>query len=142
MAWRAAGLQAPDGLILIDPVDGFGPKSKADATRTVAPAVLSPVIIGAGVGGRCAPANLNHEVFAAASQRPIHVIVQDLGHADMLNDPARGLGRRLCGGGPNPDETRRTVAELLRLAVTSQLTQNRLPALASEVSWAEVRDDG
>jgi alpha-beta hydrolase superfamily lysophospholipase len=135
VAWRAAGITTPDGLVLVDPVDGNGPRSKADATRNLAEFGISPVIIGAGVGGRCAPDNLNHRVFAAASANPRHLIVKDCGHADILNDSARLFGRRICGGGPNPEESRQTVTELMSLAVTSQLTPEKLPELVGEVSW-------
>lgn len=119
-AWLAAiqlqrdGVQI-EGLALIDPVDGHGPRSlERSATRTAQRWDIPTLIVGAGIGGRCAPEHLNHTHFAAASSEASHVVVSDMGHMDVLNGRARDIGRRLCGGGTDPDRARSTVTELLR----------------------------
>lgn len=119
-AWLAAiqlqrdGVQI-EGLALIDPVDGDGRRSlERRATRTAQRWDNPPLIVGAGIGGRCAPEHLNHTHFAAASSEASHVVVPDMGHMDVLNGRARAIGRRLCGGGTDPDRARSTVSEFLR----------------------------
>lgn len=42
------------------------------------------------------------------------MVVSDMGHMDVLNGRARAIGRRLCGGGTDPDIARSTVTEILR----------------------------
>ncbi|MBP7972034.1 MAG: hypothetical protein KAZ48_04480 [Candidatus Nanopelagicales bacterium] len=88
-----------------------GPRS---ATRTAQRWDIPALIVGAGIGGRCAPEHLNHNHFAAASSEASHVVVSDMGHMDVLNGRARAIGRRLCGGGTDPDRARSTVTEILR----------------------------
>lgn len=110
--------QAPPPLLsaiaLIDPVDGSGPRAHTDmATSSLARFDYPTLIIGAGIGGRCAPAGGNHNAFAAAAPQAEHLVMEDLGHADLLNGRARGLGRRLCGGGPDPDTARERISDLL-----------------------------
>jgi hypothetical protein len=110
--------QAPppllSAIVLIDPVDGSGPRAHtAMATSSPARFDYPTLIIGAGIGGRCAPAEGNHEVFAATTPQAEHLVIKDLGHADLLNGRARGLGRRLCGGGPDPDAARERISDLL-----------------------------
>lgn len=106
-AWRAAGLVAVAGLCLVDPVDGQGRAPQAP-TATAEPARFNcpTLIIGAGHGGKCAPAAVNFEHFAEATPFADVVVVEAMGHADMLSGRARDLGRRLCGGGPDPDAYR------------------------------------
>ncbi|MFI0432624.1 MAG: alpha/beta fold hydrolase [Candidatus Nanopelagicales bacterium] len=120
VAWRAANL-APDrvaGLFLIDPVDGAGregggPRAAAEPVRFGCPAT----IVGAGRGGRCAPSAVNHQTFAAALPAAHHVVIADLGHADVLDGWQRTAGRWLCGGADDPDQVRGDVAALLVAAV-------------------------
>ena len=121
-AWRAANLLAgqgiPAALVLIDPVDGAGREPTAPtATRDPAHFDCPALIVGAGVGGRCAPEPVNHRVFASATPHARHVVVRDLGHADILDGRARSFGRRLCGGATDPDAGRALVTELLRAAL-------------------------
>ena len=116
-AWRAAGLLAPGlpaGLVLLDPVDGEG-RDATTPTGTVGGARFTcrALIIGAGIGGRCAPAPVNHEVFAAATPGSSHVVVTRLGHADMLSGRGRALGRRLCPGADDPDPGRAACTALI-----------------------------
>lgn len=116
-AWRAAGLLGDgvvEGVCLIDPVDGHtrrptGPVS----TRRPAGFTCRSMIVGAGVGGRCAPSGVDHRQFAAATPQAAHVVIDDLGHADMLSGPARTVGRLVCGGGEDPDAARRLCTALI-----------------------------
>ncbi len=126
-AWLAAkkleDLAAPlAGLILVDPVDGRGPRSvEPVATATRASFTVPPLIIGAGLSGRCAPQAVNHERFAAAVDTCAHLVVTDMGHADVLCGWQRTLGRRLCSGGPNPVRARESVAQLMTQYVFGEL---------------------
>lgn len=121
-AWRCASLLADDhdapglnGLILVDPVDGSGrAPSGPEATADSASFTIPTLIIGAGVGGRCAPEQVNHEQFARANPSAAHVVVTELGHADILAGRRRTLGRRLCGGAIDPDPGRAAVTTLMR----------------------------
>ncbi len=55
------------GLMLVDPVDGSGPGSGPTTTTGPAGFAVAPLIVGAGLGGRCAPAALGHRAFAASA---------------------------------------------------------------------------
>jgi hypothetical protein len=68
---------------------------------------------------------VNHEVFARAAPHAGHVVVQGLGHADVLDGRARALGRALCAGGPEPDAVRRTCSELIVEAVSGASSADR-----------------
>lgn len=113
-AWLAAAHIELDGLALIDPVDAAGPRPRRPQ-YTVTPVELPyrALIIGAGVGGPCAPASVNHAAFASATPGCRHVVLPDLGHADILSGRWRELGRRLCRGGIDPAGGLRDVAHLL-----------------------------
>ena len=132
-AWRAANLLAteqpgefgrvlPEALVLIDPVDGEG-RDSSRPSATVSPAAFTgrTLVIGAGIGGRCAPDPVNPRQFAAATPQARHDVVTDLGHADILEGRARSLGRRLCGGGRDPDRARDAVTALLAAVTLNQL---------------------
>lgn len=116
VAWRVAEHVDPPGVVVIDPVDGAG---RHPTTLTAAAERASftarTLVIGAGLGGRCAPAAVNHEHFAAAAPPgTTHVVIDSMGHGDMLDDrPARG-SRLLCGGSADPRREGSTVAELVR----------------------------
>ena len=117
-AWRAADLLVAadlvDALVLVDPVDGGGrAPQEPTATRHAARFTCRTLVIGAGLGGRCAPAPVNHDVFAAATPHARHVLVPHLGHADVLDGRARSFGRHLCGGADDPDAGRDAVSRLL-----------------------------
>lgn len=116
VAWIVAGDTMPDGLIVVDPVDGGGPKAtRLNAAATPARFESRTLVIGAGSGGRCAPDAVNHDVFAAAAPLgATHVVVRDMGHADLLDDRPRRLARLMCPGHDHPDLARLTVVELMR----------------------------
>ncbi len=125
-AWRAANLLAAQretvgllsGLVLIDPVDGAGRNPTVPtATATTSEFNVPTLIIGAGIGGACAPEPVNHMVFAAATPHARHVVVRQMGHADMLDDRARAFGRKLCGGAAEPDQGRMLASSLVRAFV-------------------------
>lgn len=118
-AWRAANLltdhDVVDALVLLDPVDGTG-RAPSERTATCTPASFHcpALVVGAGLGGRCAPAAVNHEAFAEAAPAARHAVVPDLGHGDILDGRARSFSRWLCGGAADPDDAREAVAALLR----------------------------
>lgn len=140
-AWRAAELVGPAGLVLVDPVDGSGRRTGAVTTARPARFGLVPLVVGAGIGGPCAPEAVNHERFAAAAPRRIHVVVPDCGHADILVGRARDLGRRLCGGGAAPDAARTAVTALLaahlsgRLGPHARSARDPGPVLDDPAGW-------
>ena len=125
-AWRAAALLARDGLpagvVLVDPVDGEGRSSTGPVT-TASPDgfACAMLIIGAGIAGRCAPDGVNHRAFAAAAPQARHVVVRALGHADVLQGPARSIGRLLCRGADHPDVGRATCSALVTTFVAECL---------------------
>jgi pimeloyl-ACP methyl ester carboxylesterase len=116
VAWLVAAAVDPDGVILIDPVDGGGPRAtRPNATSSPAGFGASTLVIGAGLGGRCAPAGLNHERFAAvAPPGGTHVVLESMGHADLLDDRPRRAARLLCPGGDDPDHSRHELVGLMR----------------------------
>ena len=121
-AWLAAEAREDDarpaGLVLIDPVDTPGPRS---AISQPARFSVECLVIGAGIGSRCAPAGVNHQRFATAAQRRIHATVQACGHADVLTGRALRWGRTLCGGGPDPQRARATVTALIAAHLRGEL---------------------
>lgn len=119
-AWLMADHVDLDGLVLIDPVDAAGPRPRRPAF-TLQPTLLpyEALIIGAGRAGPCAPAGVNHEAFAGATPGCRHVVLPDLGHADILSGRWRSGGRRLCGGGADPAAGRQAVAGLIGAVMRS-----------------------
>jgi pimeloyl-ACP methyl ester carboxylesterase len=122
VAWRVAERIDPDGVVVVDPVDGAG-RHPTTLTAAAVPATFTArtLVIGAGLGGRCAPAAVNHEHFAAAAPPgSSHVVIDSMGHGDMLDDrPARGA-RLMCGGSADPGQERGRVAEIVRRFVESR----------------------
>lgn len=137
-AWRAANLLAaeglPAGLVLVDPVDGSG-RSPSARTATAADAVFaSPcVVVGAGIGGRCAPEPVNHAAFAAATPRARHLVVTRLGHGDVLDERPRASARRVCGGAEDPEPGRAVVTHVLAAVLLGD--DSRLPEASDLVQW-------
>jgi len=108
-----AGL-LPAALVLVDPVDGAGRRPDVP-TATAEPVVFTCpcLVIGAGIPGRCAPEPVNHRQFAAAAPDARHVVVDSIGHGDVLDDRPAATARRLCGGAPDPAPGRAAVTALL-----------------------------
>jgi len=112
------------GLVLVDPVDGSGrAPSVRTATATSAGFSVPCLVIGAGLGGRCAPEPVNHEAFADAMPLARHVVVTRLGHGDMLDDAPRARAARLCGGADDPDPGRAAVTRLLAWSVCGDTSE-------------------
>lgn len=118
-AWlAAAGLSSSTGLrgvVVIDPVDGAG-RNPTELHAAAGPAGFTcrTLVVGAGVGERCAPTAVNHVHFARNG--PVdttHVVLASMGHGDLLDDRPAGVARRLCGGGPNPAHQRAQLAEIV-----------------------------
>jgi dienelactone hydrolase len=113
VAWLAAAARPPARLAVVDPVAGGGPPWRP-ATRPVGLVPgLAPLIIGCGVGGPCAPTGRNHQVFADSTPDAVHVVVEDAGHADVLDGRFAALGRRVCSSGSDPGAARRRISALL-----------------------------
>jgi pimeloyl-ACP methyl ester carboxylesterase len=113
VAWLAAAHRCPDRLVLVDPVAGGGPPWAEVASLPAAPAGVAPLVIGCALGGSCAPAGRNHEVFAAAASSCTHVVLDDAGHADMLDGRVGAAGRRMCRAGSDPAAVRDRIARRL-----------------------------
>ena len=134
-AWRAASILPADllpaSLMVLDPVDGAG-RAPAERTSTAAPVTWTApaLVVGAGVEGRCAPGPVNHRQFAGANRAARHVVVDGLGHADLLDGRARAIGRRLCGGGADPDGARAVLIALLIAWITAIDAAAVLPPVA------------
>lgn len=141
---RDSGL--PSGLVLVDPVDGAGPRPRTRRATADRLAVDAPaLVIGAGIGGRCAPGPVNHDAFAAALPRAGHVVVEGLGHADVLEGRAAARGKRLCGGADSPEALRGCVTALIGAFVqdpggTAGLPEALRPDAALPAGASERRD--
>ena len=115
VAWRIAERVRPDGVVVIDPVDGAG-RHPTTLSAAAEPAGFTArtLVVGAGLGERCAPAAVNHAHFAAAAPPgSTHVVIPSMGHGDMLDDRPARAARRLCGGSDDPAHERRALAELI-----------------------------
>ncbi|WP_395727438.1 chlorophyllase/cutinase-like alpha/beta fold protein [Nakamurella sp.] len=134
-AWRAVTMlpagDLPASLMVIDPVDGAG-RAPSRPTSTAAPVTwpAPTLVVGAGVEGRCAPGPVNHRQFARANRAARHVVVDGLGHADLLDGRPRTMGRRLCGGGADPDGARGVLTALLIAWIAAVDTAADLPPVA------------
>jgi pimeloyl-ACP methyl ester carboxylesterase len=117
VAYLAAQEVLPAALVLIDPVSGDGGPRAVPEPLPVARFEGRSLVLGCGIGDRCAPVGRNHEVFAAALPGCRHTVLPECGHADMLDGNAARLGRRLCEGGPDPERARATVAAAILDAI-------------------------
>jgi hypothetical protein len=73
------------------------------------------MVVGAGLGGRCAPNTVNHEHFARnGPAETVHVTLPGMAHGDLLDDRPARVARLLCGGGTNPAPQRATLARVVR----------------------------
>ncbi|HSO03979.1 MAG TPA: alpha/beta fold hydrolase [Candidatus Limnocylindrales bacterium] len=142
VAWLAAEIleesARPAGLVLIDPVDNTGPRSPTGRPPRFS---LDPLVIGAGIGSRCAPAGRNHQRFATAAPRRIHATVHGCGHADVLTGGALRWGRMLCPGGPDPQRARATVTALIAAHLRGELQPHLVAAGPERGTPSLGRDD-
>jgi hypothetical protein len=138
------GTELPAGLVLVDPVDGAGPRPSTRRATAQRLAFDGPaLVIGAGIGGRCAPAPVNHDAFAAALPHAGHVVVAGLGHADVLEGRAASNGKRLCGGADTPEAVRGHVTALIAAFVDDPVALGGLPeALRPGAAPADGRAGG
>ncbi len=101
VAWHATPMARARGLVLVDPVSGGGPPWHPPEP----PPPIEPdgpvIVIGFGLGGRCAPAGRNHEAFAEALPAATHVVVDGVAHADILDGAVGRFGRLTCGHAPD-----------------------------------------
>jgi chlorophyllase len=119
----------------IDPVDGRGGPSGDQPRVLDAPVTFAgpSVILGAGLGGDCAPEGENHVQFFAAAQSPaMHVVAPGQGHGDMLDPFDSRLATLICESGSTPDEMRQLTAGLMVLLFREALQDQpgQLQALA------------
>ena len=122
VAWRVAEHVDPHGVVVIDPVDGAG-RHPTMLVAAAEPATFTArtLVVGAGLGDRCAPASVNHQHFAAAAPPgSSHVVVASMGHGDVLDDRPARAARLLCGGSADPRHERTTVAELIERFVEAE----------------------
>ena len=114
VCWRLLSRDpgAARAVFLLDPVDGGGRfATLASDTSSRHSFGGSVFVLGAGVEGPCAPPGKGHAAFAAsAGDGAWHVVLDDVGHADFLDEPSARLGALLCRGGANRAEARRRVA--------------------------------
>ena len=97
----------------VDPVDGTGGPlgNQPRVVQGTFSFEVPSLVIGTGLGGACAPAGDNHEQFYAASPGPAwHIVAEDFGHGDMLDEDAARMAGMVCSGGPDRDTARRLTA--------------------------------
>lgn len=116
VAWRVAEAVDPVGVVAIDPVDGAGRRPTALAAAAQPASFASrTLVIGAGIGGSCAPDAVSHRHFAAAAPPgSSHTVVASMGHGDVLDDRPARASRVICGGSDDPRRERAMVADLVR----------------------------
>jgi hypothetical protein len=113
VAYLAAPAVEASALVLVDPVSGGGgPRTPPEPLPVVDPGCPT-LVVGCGIGDRCAPVGRNHEVFAVAVPGCDHTVMADCGHADVLDGRSARLGRRLCGGSDEPERARAAVTATL-----------------------------
>ncbi len=133
VAWLSA-LKDPTrfrAIIGVDPVDGRG--GPAGNQPRVAdepfPFSLPALVLGAGLGGACAPEGDNYVQFFNASQSPAwRVIATEYAHGDMLDEPAAAASAAFCGSGEDLDRMRRATAGMMVLLLRDALQRGETPA--------------
>jgi len=126
VAWLAADNDSRpfDAIAGVDPVDGAGGPLGGQDRVVQGPFAfnLPSLVIGAELGGDCAPAGDNHEQFYEASPSPSwHIITIGHGHGDMLDEPEAAAASALCPSGPDREGMRRLTAGLLAAFFRSAL---------------------
>ena len=118
VAWAVLVADASRAMAIagIDPVDGTGGPFDTQPRVVQGPFDFSlpALVLGTGLGGRCAPAGDNHEQFYQASVTPAwHIVVPGQGHGDMLDEEAAAAAAWLCPSGPDRAGMRQLTAGLL-----------------------------
>ncbi|MFN8026777.1 MAG: hypothetical protein U0W40_10625 [Acidimicrobiia bacterium] len=132
VAYLAAAEVQPAALVLVDPVSGGGPPwAKPDPLPAIGWAGPT-LVLGCGKGGHCAPEGRNHEVFTASLAWSgvdcTHLVVDDSGHADMLDGHLRTMGRLVCSRGSDPDRARAALADhVVSFLRAHGLADDRMP---------------
>eukprot|EP00798_Chlamydomonas_sp_ICE-L_P004261 gene4261-14373_t len=136
-------------LCLIDAVDntvyaplGPGYPSAVAALETVPSCTRSlPVaVVGAGVGGACAPEQSNYRKFYEASNSPSwEVLIRNAGHFSFLDDQSP-FQRAVCEGGDTRDDDVRMVAQTVMVAWGETMVRNRGVDVTKRVSNSEQDD--
>lgn len=100
----------------IDPVDGTGGPGGNQPRVVNGPFNFNipTLILGAGLGGACAPDGDNYVQFFDACPSPsILVIAGDYGHGDMLDEETAALAASVCQSNTDREPMRRLTAGLL-----------------------------
>ena len=100
----------------VDPVDGTGgPGGNEPRVIDGALALNIPtLILGAGLGGACAPEGDNYASFFDACPSPsVLVVATDFGHGDMLDEETAALAASVCESNNDREPMRRLTAGLL-----------------------------
>jgi len=111
-----AGNERVAALAGIDPVDGGGGPGSNQTGITAEPFAfeIPTLIIGAGIGGNCAPEGRNYVQFFDACPSPSTlVIANDYGHGDMLDEETAALAASVCPANEDREPMRRITAGLL-----------------------------
>lgn len=132
VAWLTA-LKDPTrfrAIIGIDPVDGRGGPAgnQPRVTAEPFPFSLPALVIGAGLGGACAPTGDNYVQFYESSQPPAwRVVTQNYAHGDMLDEPAAAASAAFCGTGEDRQSMRRATAGMVVLFLREALQRGTPP---------------
>lgn len=117
------------GVVGIDPV-----------STSVRPALPRPLartlVLAAGVEGPCAPIGRRHERFAVSrSAGDVHLLVCELGHADVLDGTAAKLAGFICGSGRRHADAKRTCGGLV-VSFLEEILAPEVPCLLAAVPRA------
>jgi len=134
-----AGNERVAALAGIDPVDGGGGPGSNQAGITTDPFTfdIPTLIIGAGIGGNCAPEGRNYVQFFNACPSPSTlVIANDYGHGDMLDEETAALAASVCPANEDREPMRRLTAGLLVAFFRARLQSD--PPITFETSSSEL----
>lgn len=112
----ADGNERVAALVGIDPVDGSGGPGGNQPRVADGPFEfdIPTLIIGAGMGGPCAPTGDNYVQFFDACPSPSTlVIATDYGHGDMLDEETAALAASVCPSNDERVPMRRLTAGLM-----------------------------
>ncbi|HPF39781.1 MAG TPA: hypothetical protein P5081_17735 [Phycisphaerae bacterium] len=122
-----AGASRVAALAGVDPVDGTGGPggNEPRVIDGVLPFDIPTLILGAGLGGACAPDGDNYAAFFDACPSPsVLVVATDYGHGDMLDEETAGLAASVCESNADREPMRRLTAGLLVAFFRAHLQNN------------------